>query len=71
MYRGKKNPLGNPDRLEGEFIQYVWQFKKEQLPIIKEYYQNAQNAGENAEGSTPFYYVKSKRQIRSLLEKIE
>ncbi|WP_368250585.1 topology modulation protein [Enterococcus sp. 2201sp1_2201st1_B8_2201SCRN_220225] len=36
-YRGRKNPSGNPDRMDLEFLRYIWDFPKSQEPLVKKY----------------------------------
>ena len=40
-YRGKPNPSGNPDRIDWEFLQYIWEFPKTQEPLVKKYLKEA------------------------------
>lgn len=43
-YRGKENPSGNPDRIDWEFLQYIWEFPKTQEPLVKKYLKEASRA---------------------------
>lgn len=35
-YHGKANPSGNPDRLDMEFLRYIWDFPKTQAKLVEQ-----------------------------------
>ena len=43
-YRGKENPSGNPDRIDWEFLQYIWEFPQTQEPLVKKHLKEASRA---------------------------
>lgn len=43
-YRGKPNPSGNPDRIDWEFLQYIWEFPQTQEPLVKKHLKEASRA---------------------------
>jgi len=40
-YRGKPNPSGNPDRIDLEFLRYIWEFPKTQEKLVSTYLKEA------------------------------
>ncbi|WP_077601417.1 isopentenyl transferase family protein [Oceanobacillus sojae] len=62
--RGKKNPHGNPDRLDFSFLRFVWNYKKEnnlQVKSLKNRY----------DGQLSFVQIRSGRKLRKFMKNFE
>ncbi len=66
MYRGKSRPdmtEGCPERINWEFLKYVWDFHRDARPLIME-----KLAAYN--GLSPVHILKSRKEVRHFLEQI-
>lgn len=43
-YHGKDNPSGNPDRIDLEFLRYIWDFPQTQEKAVQHYLETAPRA---------------------------
>ncbi|WP_080874514.1 hypothetical protein [Oceanobacillus timonensis] len=62
--KGKKNPHGNPDRLDFSFLRFVWNYKKEndsKIKSLKVKYQEQLH----------FNHIRSGRQLKEFMQKFE
>lgn len=62
--KGKKNPHGNPDRLDFSFLRFVWNYKKENDSHIR-------SLRGRYQGQLLFIHIRSGRKLRKFIKNFE